>query len=282
MCSASCNWAGKGENEVIKVKNTKAIHRKLTEDIIQVEMSKDTAGREGLSWSLQVPWSPEADCSWKGKQSSDQPDRRAIRKRLRTICPRRRGVIGLITNIYLTTPQTPARTTFGPSTLSLVCSNPCMHIPATTNVIQMLRYVNEVSTTCPPTQLLIPYILGLRCQVSCHKTQNQGKFKILRSDGQAEVLPQVEKDDAGELNNLIIKSLSEATKSYLPMSRLGSCMLWLLFHMVNALPLSCSRIAVIATSGCPSPNSQWPTVRAKPRWNDTCRIIWCLSLQLVY
>ena len=138
-------------------------------------------------------------------------------------------------NIYLTTPQTPARTTFGPSTLSPACSNPCVHIPATSNVLWMLRYVNEVSTMCPPTQLLIPYILGLRCQVSGHQTQDWGKFKILRSDGQAEVLPRVEKDNVGESNDLVIKSLSEATKSYLPLSRSGLCTLWLLLHMVNTI-----------------------------------------------
>ena len=78
---------------------------------------------------------------------------------------------------------------------------------------------------CPPTQLLIPYISGLRHQVSCHQTQDQGKFKILRSDGQAEVLLQFEMDNAGESNNLVIKSLSETTKSYLPLSRSGLCKL---------------------------------------------------------
>ncbi|KAH8996970.1 hypothetical protein EDB86DRAFT_2803849 [Lactarius hatsudake] len=43
------------------------------------------------------------------------------------------------------------------------------------------------------------------------------KFKVLRSDGRVEISLRVEKDDANELNGIIIESLSEATKSYSPL-----------------------------------------------------------------
>lgn len=43
------------------------------------------------------------------------------------------------------------------------------------------------------------------------------RFKILRSDGRVEILLRVEKDDANELNGIIIESLSETTKSYSPL-----------------------------------------------------------------
>ncbi|KAI9433300.1 hypothetical protein H4582DRAFT_1988316 [Lactarius indigo] len=43
------------------------------------------------------------------------------------------------------------------------------------------------------------------------------KFKVLRSDGRVEISLRVEKDDANELNGIIIEGLSEATKSYSPL-----------------------------------------------------------------
>jgi hypothetical protein len=45
-------------------------------------------------------------------------------------------------------------------------------------------------------------------------TNIKGRFKVLRNNGKRGVLLQVEKDDAGEWNGIIIKSLSETINSH--------------------------------------------------------------------
>jgi hypothetical protein len=61
---------------------------------------------------------------------------------------------------------------------------------------------------CTPSanRLSISYAAGIKCLVI--NAEIMEKFKILRSDGWAEISLQVEKDDANELNGIIVGSLA--------------------------------------------------------------------------